>query len=571
MTGYLLRLAWPARGRVALASVALAATLASGLGLLAASGYLISKAALRPPVLDLAVAIAAVRAFALGRPVFRYLERLVSHDLALRQLARLRVKLFELIHPLAPAGLGEFRSAELLQRLVGDVEALQDLFVRVLTPPLAAGLVLALALAFVWPLAPAAAGVLLGLAAVAGVGLPLLGREGTRWAAGERASGRGELETQLVELLQGAAEIAAFGRARHRLDQLTVTDRRLAAAQGRLVSADAVTGGAGIALSGVAVAAVVWLAAPLVVGGSLDGTMLAALALTALAAFEAVQLLPTALQKVEESVASGRRLREVETAPAPVGDPAVPRAMPSGPLTLGLENAWLRYQPDGAWALAGVDLRLEPGRRVALVGPSGCGKTTLALALTRFRALDRGRASLNGLDLAEYRQDDVRRAIGLCSQDAHMFDTTIAANIRLGRPDASMTELRKAARRAHLLDWIESLPAGFETRVGEAGGAISGGQRKRIAIARTLLMDFEVVILDEPTANLDEPTAAALMRDAWDSLAGRTVLLITHRLEGLDCVDEVVVMDAGRVVERGAPAQLAREDGRFAAIAALAG
>jgi ABC-type multidrug transport system fused ATPase/permease subunit len=237
---------------------------------------------------------------------------------------------------------------------------------------------------------------------------------------------------------------------------------------------------------------------------------------------------------------------------------------------IAVEDGWLRYRADAPWAMAGVDVCLQPGRRYALVGPSGCGKTTLAMELTRFRDLDRGRVTLNGRDLCDYRQDDVRTVVGLDAQDAHLFDTTIAANIRLGRPDASMGEVEEAARRTRILDWIRRLPDGFETRVGEAGTAVSGGQRQRLSLARVLLMDFPVMILDEPTANLDEETAGALMHDVLQALAGRTVLLITHRLEGLEAVDEVLVMERGRIVERGSHPDLLRRQGRYAAMHDLA-
>jgi ABC-type multidrug transport system fused ATPase/permease subunit len=305
-----------------------------------------------------------------------------------------------------------------------------------------------------------------------------------------------------------------------------------------------------------------------VAGGRVDGVLLATVALAALAAFEAVQPLATALQRLEETRVPLRRLKRIETAPAPVADP--PAAVTATPGPLALEDAWLRYGPAAPWALAGVSLRLEPGRRVALVGPSGSGKTSVAWALTRFRGLDRGRATLNGRDLAQYAQDDVRRVVGVCAQDAHLFDTTIGANIRLARPDARLEEAEEAARRARLLEFVRGLPDGFETRVGEAGARLSGGQRQRVALARTLLAGFPIVVLDEPTANLDRTTAAALMDDVWEALAGRTVLLITHRLEGLDAVDEVLVMDAGRVVERGVPAELERRGGHYAAMRALA-
>jgi thiol reductant ABC exporter CydC subunit len=542
----LLALAWPHRGRLALSTLAAFATLASGLGLLATSGYLISRAALRPPVLELAVAIAAVRTFGLARALFRYAERVVSHDVALRLLAALRSRLYRHLERLAPAGLDAFRSADLLARLVADVDALQDLFVRTLVPPLAAALALLAALGLFWPISAPAGAVLAAAVVLGGAGLPVLARRAVRAPARALAASRAELSVRLVELLQSAPEVAVLGTAPRRLAAVAVADRALMRAGRRLAASAAVVDGGTIALSGLACAAVLWVVVPPVAAGHVDGVLLATLVLAALAAFEAVQPLAPALQKLEESREPARRLREIESAPAPVADPSAPVRAEPGPLVL--EDAWLRYSPDAAWALAGASLRLEPGCRVALTGPSGCGKTTVAMVLARFRQLDRGRATLNGRDLAEHAQDDVRRVVGLCAQDAHLFDTTIAANIRLARPEAPIDEVEEAARRAHLLDFVRGLPEGFETRVGEMGARLSGGQRQRIALARTLLAGFPIVLLDEPTANLDQRTAAAVLDDIWSALEGRTVLLITHRPEGLDAVDEVLRMEAGRIV-----------------------
>jgi len=564
----LLRLAWPRRRGLALSALAGFATLASGLGLLATSGYLISRAALRPPVLELAVAITAVRALGLARAGFRYAERVASHDAALRLLADLRTRLYRRLERLAPAGLDAFRSADLLGRLVGDVEALQDVVAGALAPPLAAVLALLLAMGLVWPVSAPAAALLAAAFLAGGALLPLAARWAARGPAAAAAAARAELLVRLVELLQGAAEAVALGSAGRRLEAVTRTDRALARAGRRLAVSAALVDGATTALSGLACAGVLGVTVPAVAGGRVDGVLLATVALAALAAFEAVQPLATALQRLEETRVPLRRLKRIETAPAPVADP--PAAVTATPGPLALEDAWLRYGPAAPWALAGVSLRLEPGRRVALVGPSGSGKTSVAWALTRFRGLDRGRATLNGRDLAQYAQDDVRRVVGVCAQDAHLFDTTIGANIRLARPDARLEEVEEAARRARLLEFVSGLPDGFETRVGEAGARLSGGQRQRVALARTLLAGFPIVVLDEPTANLDRTTAAALMDDVWEALAGRTVLLITHRLEGLDAVDEVLVMDAGRVVERGVPAELERRGGHYAAMRALA-
>jgi ABC-type multidrug transport system fused ATPase/permease subunit len=232
-------------------------------------------------------------------------------------------------------------------------------------------------------------------------------------------------------------------------------------------------------------------------------------------------------------------------------------------VTLTLRGATVRYEPDGPLALDGLDLQLTPGKRVALVGRSGSGKSTVANLLLRFCDLVGGTVELCGHDLSSYAGDDIRQVIGGCPQDPYVFDASIAANLRLARPAASDEELLEAAARARLLPWIRSLPDELATMVGARGTAISGGERQRIALARALLADPAVLILDEPTASLDRDNARALMRDVLAVTEGRSTLLITHDPEGLNHADEIVVLDKGRAIERGSHRQLLRATGPY--------
>jgi ABC-type multidrug transport system fused ATPase/permease subunit len=288
---------------------------------------------------------------------------------------------------------------------------------------------------------------------------------------------------------------------------------------------------------------------------------LAVLVLTALAAFEAVTALPAAAAQLGQTRASARRLTGLLDVPDPA--PARPLPAPATPVTVRVRGARLRYEEDGPWALDGVDLDLTPGRRVALVGPSGAGKSTLAAVLLRFHDLDEGTATLDGGDLAAYDPDDVRAVVGGVPQDPHVFATTVRENLRLARPGASDAELAAAAGRAGLLRRIESLPDGWDTAVGANGLALSGGERQRLALARALLADPSVLVLDEPTAHLDPPARRALTRDLLAVTHGRTTRLITHDLDGLDEVDEIVVLDRGRVVQRGTHRELLADGGRY--------
>jgi ABC-type multidrug transport system fused ATPase/permease subunit len=290
---------------------------------------------------------------------------------------------------------------------------------------------------------------------------------------------------------------------------------------------------------------------------------LAVLTLTALAAFEAVTGLPAAAIQLGQARTSARRICAVIDAPDPVREPAVPRSLPDAPVTVSLRGASVRYRPDGPLALDGLDLDLAPGRRVALVGPNGAGKSTVAAVLLRFCDLSAGTATLCGHDLASFGADDVRTLIGGCPQDPHIFDGTIGSNLRLGRPDANDDQLAEAAARVRLLPWIRSLPHGLQTHVGARGAAISGGERQRLALARALLADPAVLILDEPTASLEPASRRALMADLLAATTGRATVLITHELDGLDQVDEIVVLDLGKAIERGSHQQLVRDGGLY--------
>jgi len=541
-----LALARPLRRRFALALALGSLTLAAGAALMASSGYLISRAALRPEILSLTVTIVAVRFFALARAVLRYLERLVSHDAALRFLGRVRVALFERLEPLVPGGLPGQRPGELLSGFVADVDALQHLLVRVVGPPLAA-LVVGGAAALTAGLLVPEAGLALAVALAAGaVAAPLLAARVARNGGRRRPSERAELAGGTVELLAGLPELVAYGAAETRLERLEEADRRLR----RAVVREALAGGAGeglvTAISGLAATAALAAAVPAVVAGHLDGVLLGMLALLSLGSFEGVRALPAAAQHLAGTGAAAERLFAVVDAEPPVRDPASPRPL-TGPGVLRLEGARLRYG-DGPWLLDGADLELRPGRRVALVGPSGAGKTSLAHVLVRFRDLDGGRATLDGHDLRAYAQDDVRRVVALAGQDAHLFATTIRENVRLARPDATDAEILDALRRAGADAWVASLPDGLDTFVGDDGALVSGGQRQRIALARALLSGARILVLDEPTAHLDEETAAAVLDDLLDASSEIGLLVITHSPLRLERFDEVLRLEGGRLV-----------------------
>ena len=519
------------------------------MGLTATSAWLISRASEQPPVLYLMVAIVAVRAFGIGRAALRYGERLASHDAAFRVLAGLRSDAYRRLVRLAPAGLTEYRSGDLVARLVADIDSLADVWLRVLLPYAVVGIVGAGAVLLVAFLVPAAGAALAVTLLVTAAGAPLAASAVARRAERRIVPARGQLAAAALDLLHGAPEIVMNGALERRMADIASLDRRLRGAE----AGSANGAGIGALVAGLAGGAAVWLG--LVTGvvavgdGLLGGVALAVVVLTPIAVHELAAGLAPAAQQLSRLRVASARVAEVLDRPDPIREPAHPAASPAGPYGLHIRGLRARYRSDGPDILDGVDLELAAGGRALVTGPSGSGKSTLAAVLLRFLDPSGGSVVLLGADgasdLTSLSGDEVRRIVGLCAQDVHVFDTTLIENIRLARPGATEAELRAALRAARLDEWADSLPDGLETPVGEHGARLSGGQRQRLGLARALLADWPVIIFDEPTEHLDEATATALTADLLAAAAGRTAVFISHRPELMAAVDPTATLRLG--------------------------
>ena len=562
-----LAIARPAAGRLVLATLLGAGAVAAAIGLIATSAWLISRSSQHPQESAVAIAIVGVQFFALARGLCRYAERLVGHDAAFRVLSSLRVSVYERLERLAPLGLPAFRNGDLLARLVHDVDSLQDLLLRVVPPFAIALLVGGATVGLVWWMLPAAGLILLVALLIAGTLVPwLTGKLAARNEA-KQAAARGRLMESVVDLFEGAPELIVNGAAPEQLRHTLAADAQLT----HVAQATSRTAGIGQGLTSLCCGLAMW--GSLLVGvdavhaGRLDSVLLAGIALIPLVAFELVTGLPAATQTLQRVRRAAARIQEVLDTPPPVAEPERPGLRDTHEQRshhLRARGLSYVYPGKGNPALSGIDLDLSPGHRIAIVGPSGAGKSTLAGVLLRFLAYQGGSVELDGLEISQLDGDEIRRVVGLVSQDTHVFDSTLEENLRLARREATVDELREALAEARLLDWVDELPLGLATELGERGARMSGGQRQRLAIARALLADFPILILDEPGEHLDTQTSDAIVGDLLAHTCDRATLLITHRLAQLDEVDEVIALDHGRALERGTHTELVERDGYYA-------
>jgi ATP-binding cassette subfamily C protein CydCD len=536
---------------------------ACAVALLGTAAWLIATAAGAPPVLTLTVAAVMVRAFALGRAFLRYVERLIGHDAALRALTGLRVRVYCQLERLAPSGLAGFARGDLLTRLIADVDSALDLPLRVVLPWAQAVLVSAGTVAFcVW--INTSSGLILGCAVVAGLIL-------TPWAVAAVASrterrlapSKALLASTVVTALDASADLIAFGEELTATRRIAAIDADVTALTLRASAALGIGSGLGVLIQGLAVLGVLVVSIPEVRQGSLQPVWLAVLVLVPLALFEVLAPLPGSALAYQRLRGSAARLDTLEGISDPVTEPAVPLTIPPGFSGLELRGVSAGWGASEARALCAIDLRVRAGEHLVIVGPSGAGKSTLAAVLMGFLAYE-GSIKLNGIELSAAGSDGIRERIGLLAQRSHVFGTTIAENVRLGRPGLSDTQVWRALAAARLDESVRRMPGGLDAEVGPLGMRLSGGESQRLALARILIDPPPLLILDEPTEHLDGVTAEAIERMIRAATAASTRITITHRLRGINTGDHVIVLREGRIEAEGMCDELARGGGWFA-------
>ncbi|MGG5809582.1 thiol reductant ABC exporter subunit CydC [Falsiroseomonas sp. CW058] len=535
---------WRGRGAWLLAGIAAACVAALlGIALLALAGDAVSEGIATAGAAAGAAAIVWLRPVMILRPAARYLERLVTHAATFRALADTRVWFFRRLAERLPAGLGFRRAGDLLGRLVSDIDALDRVYLGAIVPAVAAGsvvVVIALLLGAVSPLLAALVALPLALALL----LPPLLAPGAA-SAGERvAVAQGALRAAVVDPLTGIEDTLAAGAERVASERVAAEGAALSGAQRALARRAAWGGAAGAVLTQAA------MLGALAYGVAMGQAAVAAAVLglfLATAAAEALGLMPRAGAALAAAWASARRLFEAADAAPPVVDPPAPAAPPRGH-AIRAEGVRFAWTPEGEAVFDGLDLDVPEGARIALLGPSGIGKSTLTSLLLKFAAPQAGRITLGGVDIATLAADDVRARIACLTQDARLFDDSIEANLRLAKPEAEEPALWRALDAAGIGDVVRALPEGLATRCGEAGTRFSGGQARRLALARALLSDAPVLILDEPAAGLDPDTERAFLETLGEATAGRSVILVVHRLIGVERPTRILRLAGGRAM-----------------------
>jgi ATP-binding cassette subfamily C protein CydC len=543
----------------------------ASVGLLALSGWFISAAAYAGLSLGTAYLFnffypgIGVRLFAFTRTLSRYAERIVTHDATFRMLATLRLWFYRKIEPLAPARLMQYRSADILNRIVADIETLDNLYVKVLSPSMTAALTIIAVVLFLSVFDLWIAGTAFLFLLISGIALPLAAAKTGADAGRQLARGTAVMRIRAVECIQGLSELMVFGAWNTQMDALEKESDLLIRLQSRMSRIRGLSLAAATQLTGMATLACLYIGVHQVGREMLDGSNLALVGFAVLASFEALSPLPMAYQYIGQTREAGRRLLEIVAAPPDVIFPGISSA-PIERYNIHFNSVDFRYGKSDPWVLEGFDLRIEQGQRVAILGETGAGKSTLFNLLVRFWDPVKGSIQIGGQDLQTYAESDLRQTIGVVSQQPHLFHATLRKNLLMARPEANESALRSALNKAQLLDWIDELPQGLDSRIGESGSGLSGGQARRLSMARMFLRDAPIWVLDEPTEGLDRITERKIMQALFQAVQAHTLLVITHRTGYLERFDDIILMDQGRIIARGRHDTLLKTSPRYATL-----
>jgi len=554
----------PAWKRVLLSITLGVLTIGSSIGLLGTSAWLISSAALHPPIGQLTVAIVGVRFFGISRGIARYFERLTTHNVTFRALTKLLKWFYAALEPLAPARIMTYRTGDLLKRMISDVDTLEDFYVRMIAPPAVGIFIVGGTSLYLSTFDPLLGFILFSGGMIVGLGIPLFIHRLSRSIVSRLSGQKAVMQNQALDFIQGLPDLTAFGQNHNQLKSCLQAELSHGEVQRSIGWWNGCREGLSGSLADITVWFLLFISIPLVRGGSLSGLYVAAILLMADASFEALQPTIHLDRIVTATQQSARRLIQVIDDQPQVEDPAHPRSIPSHP-GISAKNLCFTYPGANQPALDGVSFHLQTGQKIALVGPSGAGKSTLLQLLLRFWEDPASSLSVTPGDfhISSYLQDDIRQLISPVPQSNYYFHDTVWENLSIGNPTASRSDIRDAAAKAGIDTVIRNLPQEYDTILGERGSRLSSGERQRLALARAYLKDSPILILDEPTANLDPITEKKILENIWASIGGKSLLMVTHRLVGLERMDQILVLHEGKIVERGTHNTLLEEEGLY--------
>ncbi|MCI1032520.1 ATP-binding cassette subfamily C protein CydC [Raoultella sp. BIGb0149] len=539
-------------------------TLLASIGLLTLSGWFLSASAVVGVAgiysFNYMLPAAGVRGAAIIRTAGRYFERLVSHDATFRVLQHLRVFTFSKLLPLSPAGLARFRQGELLNRIVADVDTLDHLYLRVISPLVGALVVILVVTAGLSILDVTLALTLGGIMLLTVLILPPLFYRAGKPAGECITQMRGQYRQQLTAWLQGQAELMLFNASDRYREQLEKTEQRWQDAQRRQAELTALSQALMLLIGGVAVIAMLWLTSAGVGGNSQPGALIALFVFCALAAFEALAPVTGAFQHLGQVIASARRITQITEQPPEVSF-AQSADQTFSRVALTLNQVTFSYPQQPTAALENLSLQVAAGDHIAILGRTGCGKSTLLQLLTRAWDPAQGEILLNDQPLAQLNETTLRRAMSVVPQRVHLFSATLRDNLLLAAPQASDAHLVNILERVGLGKLLDD--SGLNGWLGEGGRQLSGGELRRLAIARALLHDAPLMLLDEPTEGLDATTESQILDLLAEVMKEKTVLMVTHRLRGLARFNQIIIMDNGKIIEQGSHAELLAQQGRY--------